>query len=155
MTFNKKYLLIIIFVLSVSYSFAQTRTIVSPPTPPGNIKLLPGYIHETKRGIDSRVGEINKKGGLTIRYDIGDMAGNYAESFYAREKQNVIWIKNQKINNQDTIIVLLKDGSIYATFTTLSANFMSNVKTNEDLTDFLLMIMTYGTPDKLNDKKSN
>src|SRR5438309_1303373 len=50
--------------------------------PPGNMKLLPGYVHEARRGIDSRVGVIYKKDGLSISYDIGRMAGVYAEEYF-------------------------------------------------------------------------
>lgn len=160
MNFNKKCLLIIFLGLSVSYSFAQTKTITLPSPnplpvslPPGNIKLLPGYTHERKQGIDSRVGEISKTEGITIRYDIGRMAGNYIDSVYPREKQNLVWIKNQKINNHDLTIILLKDGSIYATFTDVTANFISNVKNNEELTDFLLMILTYDSQEKAVEKR--
>jgi hypothetical protein len=154
MTFNKKYLLIIVLALSVSYSFAQTKTLVLTQTtlPPGNIKLLPGYIHERKQGIDTVVGTISKKDGLAISYDIGENARNCAEYIHSKEKQNLVWIKNQKVNNYEATIILLKNGNIYATHNEY-ANFISNVKTNEEIADFLLMVMTYGTQDKLNDKK--
>ncbi|HEX8735054.1 MAG TPA: hypothetical protein VF721_07025 [Pyrinomonadaceae bacterium] len=93
MKFSKT-LLAIIFALSASYAFAQTKTLILPkPTPvppPGNIKLLADYIHERKQGIDSAIGEISKKGGLVIRYDIGAMAGNYAMGIEGREKQNLL-----------------------------------------------------------------
>lgn len=133
-------LTITFFVLSVSYSFAQTSA-------PGNIKLLDGYTHERGRGIDSSVGNISKTGGIAIRYDIGRMAGNYA-SRYALDKKNVEWAKTQTVNNQTLEIVYLKDGNIYASFPATYANFMAPVKTNEELTDFLLMVTTYNPEPK-------
>jgi hypothetical protein len=151
MSFSRKWL-ILILILSASYSFAQTKTLVLPsPTPPpapGNIKLLPDYTHESKQGIDSAVGIISKKDGLTISYDIGRMAGNYVGSVYSREKPNLVWLKTQKINNQEVVILYLKNGNVYATFQDSNANFFATVKTDEELTDFLLMIMTYGSDDK-------
>jgi hypothetical protein len=142
-----KTLLAIIFALSASYSLAQSKTpAVSPnltPPAPGNIKLLPGYIHERKQGMDSIVGQISKKDGFVIYYDIGRMAANYAAAAYTDKKQNVLWVKNQKINNDDLMIVYLKDGTVYASFGGASANFIATVKTNEELTEFLLMVLTY------------
>jgi hypothetical protein len=156
MKFSKT-LLAIIFALSAAYSFAQTKTLILPrPTPippPGNIKLLPEYVHERKQGIDTDVGLISKKDGLSIRYDIGDLAGNYAIRAQEREKQNLLWYRWQEVNGQRLLITHLKDGTIYASFYETRANFISIVKTNEELVDFLMMIMTYGYKEKTNNKK--
>jgi hypothetical protein len=144
-----KCLLMTIFFLLVSSSFAQTKLKILPksmPPPPGNIKLLPGYVHKPERGIDSAVGKISKENGLVIFYDIGRMAGNYTLAALEK-KESIAWSKTQKVNNREMSIVYLKDGSIYANFSETSANFMSAVKTNEELADFLVMIMTYGSQD--------
>lgn len=150
-----KILLIAIFLLSISYSFSQTKTLILPkpaqPLPPGNIILLPGYSHRIGQGIDTAVGKISKENGLEIGYDIGGLAGNYALEAYANEKINLVWFKVQKTNNLQLLITYLKDGSIYATFPEQNANFVSKIKTNEDLADFLIMIMTY---DSINESKT-
>lgn len=135
-----KILYAIIFVFSFTGTFAQSKTI---QTPPGNIQLLPGYVHERRSGVDSEVGEIKKPGGLLIKYDIGRMAGNYVKSNYEPEKLNSLWLKSQKIKDQELTILYLKNGNIYATFTSKPANFFSNVKTNEELAEFLIIIFTY------------
>jgi hypothetical protein len=56
-------------------------------SPPGDIKLLPGYKHEQGQGMDARVGKIWKGGGFVIQYDIGKLAGNQAES---QDKDNLL-----------------------------------------------------------------
>jgi hypothetical protein len=139
-------LLAALFFFFVSGSFAQTKPLALPTptvnTTLGNMKLLPGYVQMRRRGRDSSVGNISKENGLEIRYDIGRMAGNYVSSFAEREKENVLWLKSHEVNGQKLSIVYLKDGKIYANFDDY-ANFFSTVKSNEELTDFLLMIMTY------------
>lgn len=154
---QKIVLLVSVVLLFVSCSFAQTKTLVLPrPTPtatvpaPGNIKLIPGYIHTRMQGIDTAVGKISKENGINISYDIGRLAGNYAMGAYSRDKQNVLWFKVQEVNGQKVMITYLKDGSIYATFNDF-ANFISGAKTNEELADFLIMIMTYGSEDEQKD----
>ena len=150
---------IAIFFLSVSYSFSQTKTLVLPkPTPkppPGNIKMLSGYVHKQGQGIDTRVGKIFKENGLKIEYDIGGLAGNYALGAYTNKKEKVIWFKIQETNGYEVLLAYLKDGSIYATFPEDDANFIADIKTNEDLADFLIMIMTYGSTNELKVKKKN
>lgn len=150
MTLNKK-LLILIFALSVSYSFAQTKTMNTPPQnpspapPPRNIKMLPGYVHTPGRGIDTAIGKISKENGLEIFYDIGPMAGAPAlGAIHTKEK--FLWIKELEVNGQPLTIAYRKDQAIYANFGYF-ANFMAVIKTDEELADFLIMIMTYGSRD--------
>ncbi len=146
---NKKLLLITVFILSVSFSFAQTKSLPALRTiaAPGNIKLLPDYIHERKRGIDSAIGSISKKDGLNIDYDIGAMAGNYAERRIVENKENIVWQKQEKINDDDLLVAYSKDGQIVASFNKASANFFAETKSEKDVEDFLEMIKTYN-PDK-------
>ncbi|MDQ2745635.1 MAG: hypothetical protein M3T96_00025 [Acidobacteriota bacterium] len=144
---TKKLLLIIFFVLSVSYSFPQTKSSVSsrpiPAPAPGNIKLLPEYIHERKRGVDSARGVISKKDGLVINYDIGRMAGNYANRKIVENKKNIVWQKQEKINDDDLLIAYFKDGKIVASFNKESANFFAETRSEKDVADFLEIIKTY------------
>jgi len=59
-----------------------TGCIAQVEAAPGNIRLLPGYVHRRAQGIDSMVGSISqkeRKNGLVIHYDIGRLAGVYAE----------------------------------------------------------------------------
>ena len=111
-----------------------TRAVVAPA--PGNIKLLPGYTHERGRGIDSAVGSINKKDGLNIRYDIGRMAVNYAERKIVENKENIVWQKQEKINDDDLMIAYFKDGEIVASYDKASENFFTETTSKKDIEDF-------------------
>jgi hypothetical protein len=156
MKLNKP-LLSLIFFFSVSCLFSQTKTLILPkptqPSPPGNIILLPGYSHTREQGYDTLVGKISKEKGLEIKYDIGHVAGNYALG-NSVDKKNLVWLKIQKTNNLQLLITYLKDGNIYATFPEEDANFYSMIKTNEDLADFLITIMTYGSANQTENKKT-
>ena len=112
--------------------------------PPGGIHLLPGYVHVSEQGIDTSVGTIAKEGGLHIRYDIGSLAGNYADPEKRRPDERVIWSKTQKLRDLTMILTLFKGGSLVATFRETCANFLgSNATTDEQIIDFVLMISTY------------
>ena len=110
--------------------------------PPGNIRLINGYTHVKKRGIDTSVGEIRKPGGMTIRYDIGVLAGRMAG--YDCGNGQCLWYKRQQINGKDIWIGLTKDGTMVATFPEIYVNFYAQIRSQEDIADFLLMIFTYG-----------
>lgn len=130
------------FVLSASAQDKGTRSSpkLSPP-PPGGIKLLAGYVHIKQQGIDTWVGRIKKEGGLDIRYDIGALAGEYV-NFCLRD-QSCAWYKEQQLKGGLVKIALTRDERIIATFPKTTANFITEVKSQEDIADFLLMILTY------------
>src|SRR5262249_19980330 len=111
--------------------------------PPGSIRLLPGYKHKGGMSEDSLRGKIWKEGGLTIEYDIGDMAG---EDGNEEHKPEYVWWREQSINNHPVRIAMTKERKLIVTFTTRShnpANFWATVKSEEDMTDLLLMALTY------------
>lgn len=143
------YALALLSALTLS-SAAQTNGVAAPskPTvpvsgpPPGDIRLLDGYRHIRKKGIDSRVGEISAPSGLTIRYDIGRMAGAYAPRVCA-EATACLWYKKQNNNGNEVVVGLTREGKIYATFPNDYANFYADTKSSEDVADFLLMVLTY------------
>ena len=148
-----KVLFIAIFFFAASYTFAQTKDTFcdSESLPP--IKLLPGYAHEVGRCTDTIDGTITKENGIKIYYDIGSPAGNYALFHYKKGKKDLVWSKVQKNNGLKVRITYLKDGSIYATFGKWT-NFISTVKTDEELADFMNMIMSYGADEESTNKKS-
>ena len=146
----KKIFLLTFFLIALAFSASaqNTKTLILPkptPTPsdppPGNIELFDGYTHIRRQGIDSSVGEISKPNGITIRYDIGRMAGLFAGRCMATNE--CLWYKGQKINGREVWLSLTKDGRIYATFPKEYANFWADTKSQEDIADFLIMILTY------------
>jgi hypothetical protein len=119
--------------------------------PPGNIKLLPGYVHEPKQGFDSIVGLIEKKGGLTIMYEIGRVAkpgalalgGDFSDRAKNLKEIQRQWYKEQTIAGQAVHIAMAKDGGLYVSFPESGVNFSVMIKTAEDVADALLMILSY------------
>ena len=152
----KKIILFIIlaFVSTVTIaaqdSSATQRTIILGPhiptrtprnPPPGNIRLLEGYTNNPRQGIDSIIGDISKSGGLLIRYDIGESSGFYTD--YCNIQNACQWSKKQIINNREVRIGLTAENRIIATFPQDYANFFADTNSPEDVSDFLLMILTY------------
>ena len=104
----KKIFLLIFFVVVQAFSASaqNTKTLilpkpaVAPPDPPpDNITLLDGYIHIKNQGYDTSVGEISKPHGMTIRYDIGPLAGQSARK--CGRKDLCHWYKAQQINGRE------------------------------------------------------
>ncbi|HKT52028.1 MAG TPA: hypothetical protein VJV96_17130 [Candidatus Angelobacter sp.] len=110
---------------------------------PGEIRLLPGYQHRALQGIDSRVGEIWKIGGLRIRYDIGAMAGDYTECKSCGWTKGELWRKEQIVNGQKMICVFTASKQLVISFPASHANFYATVTTPEQEADMLLMLFTF------------
>lgn len=152
--FSLLFLAINIIGLFLSVDAQKTTKTFTYPTPtpknlsqsvqaPGNIQLLPDYVHIRKQGIDTAVGEISKSGGLVIRYDIGFLAGNYSAMLRNQNKENISLFKVQNLNGLTLYLSRIKNGKTAATFSETCANFIVEAPSEEDYTDFLLMIMTY------------
>jgi hypothetical protein len=119
-----------------------------PDPPPGGIRLIKGYTHKTLQGIDTRVGRISKKGGVTINYDIGHLAGNYA----VMESKRAQWFRERRVAGEIVQIAFSKKGKVYITFPRANANFDANIKTPTEMADVLLMVLTFR--DKKKTKKN-
>jgi len=152
----KKIFFAVAFTITLTFpAISQnTKTLVlpKPDAPPGNIQLLENYAHVKKRGIDTSVGEISKSGGMTIHYDNGVLAGRMA-GYYCGTGQ-CLWYKQQKINGRDVWVGLTKGGTVVATFPEIYVNFYAQTKSQEDIADFLLMILTYGNNEPIPQNKS-
>jgi hypothetical protein len=112
--------------------------------PPGLINLLPGYHHRGEQGIDSRVGTIWKKNGLQIHYDIGELAGNYTGCRPLCDwTDGEVWRKKQLINGQQIICVFTNKKRLVISFPDAHANFYATIRTQQQLTDMLLMLFTF------------
>ena len=129
-----------IIILVTTLSATAQKAPSDPSPPPGAIRLPEDFRHERLQGIDTAVGRISKAGGLTIEYDIGGLAGNYAKGIEKNDRQ---WTIKQTINGQPVEIVKSKDGKVTATFTKVSANFWAKVTSEEDLAAFLAIVLTY------------
>ena len=112
---------------------------------PWGIKLLPGYKHEKLQGIDTIVGRVSKEGGLAFQYDVGRLAGNYVK---AQEKDKLLWHKEQVVDGRPVQIALTKDRMLYVTFPETPANFAGKAKSEEEIVDMLLIVLTYTPPAK-------
>jgi hypothetical protein len=130
-------------VLTVRYERSIVYAVLTPDDksfpPPGNMTLLPGYEHMPHYGIDTQVGVIKKIGGMTIDYDIGFLAGNFAVRYVGSAE----WVRTEQAGNDSVLIVLTKDKRIIATFEKAVANFHARVGSQSDIDDFLKMVLTY------------
>lgn len=111
--------------------------------PPGFIKLLPGYHHRSTQGIDSKTGYFAREGGLKIQYDIGELAGNYAECVECGWTQGEVWRKKQVINGREVVCVFTAKKRLIVSFPQAHANFYATVRSPDDVTDMLLMVFTF------------
>jgi hypothetical protein len=138
---TKKLFFFVLLFCSISFSALAQDKQPDASSPPGGIKLLDGYLHFPEKGIDTSVGRITKKGGLNITYDIGRLAGEYVNNCV--RNKSCAWYKLQQLKDGLVKIALTKDGTIIATFPRTTANFVAEVKSQEDIADFLIMILTY------------
>jgi len=137
---------IALFLVSALYLVGQTPANrgAAPEEAPGGIVLLPGYQHERLQGIDSRVGRISNSRGFEIRYDIGTMAGNYAQN-----PQGRVWLKEQVVGANRVQIKMADNRMMTVTFSAITpgavlpANFYATVKNDEDVVEMLLMALSY------------
>jgi hypothetical protein len=119
--------------------------------PPGNVQLLAGYVHEPLQGIDSIVGKISKKGGLTIQYEIGRvpkpgglaLGGDFSNAAQRLPEKDRRWLKQQVVAGEPVDIAYGKNDVLIVSFPKSGVNFTSTVKTQEELADVLLMVLTY------------
>jgi hypothetical protein len=145
-----------LLLTGVAILFLMTQSAFSDDPRIGSIKLLPGYKHEKLQGFDSIVGTIAKpKGkGLTILYDIGAIpkgairfGGSFTDRAKLAPKNQLRWYKEQTIKGDPVHIAYLKDDSLLVAFPKSipgkGINFYTEVKTLEEMTDALLMLMTF------------
>ena len=144
------------FIVLLTISSPSQTTIPSTPKPtpeeksepaPGGIVLLKDYVHTKKRGIDTSVGEIKGTTGIVIRYDNGPLAGNLAwrmnNQLPRLNNVGVLWYQEQVTNGLHIYLLRGEDNSIYASFPETCANFFAFNVNEQQLADFLLMMMTY------------
>jgi hypothetical protein len=119
--------------------------------PPGKMELLPGYKHEPLQGIDSIVGKVSNPMGLSIQYEIGrvrkpgefGLGGDFTDQAKAVPEADRRWYREHRIGGQSVHIALSKENSLSVSYPDTGVNFHVTVKSSEDLTDALLMILSY------------
>ena len=137
-----------IVVLVIGSLSVALRAANADDPPPGSITLLDGYKHQKLQGIDTRVGKIWKDGGITIQYDIGLLAGNYAQQQRKYQADQLLWDKQQTWHGQPVELAMTKDRQLYVSFPERHANFYGKVQEEQDLVDALLMVLTYVPAEK-------
>jgi hypothetical protein len=115
-------------------------------TPPGSIRLLPGYSHQREMGIDSLAGRISKPGGPTIRYDMRKYGTTGAHDLIQSGK--AIWSKSQVIDGTSVTMAMRDDQTLVLTVGKTSDSnesesfVVESVRTPEDVADVLLMLLS-------------
>ena len=108
---------------------------------PSGIQLLEGYQHRSWQGVDTTGGVIWKDGGPRIDYKIGHDAPFAARDYQQTHKS--IWRTTVKVRDTSLDFVLDADQDILVA-TIGFANFTARgVKSRRDLSEVMLMIMTY------------
>jgi hypothetical protein len=117
---------------------AGPASVPSTP-PPGGIELLPGWSHRAEQGFDTAVGTIWRADGLEINYDIGFLAGQDA----ADTTYPFVWTRKQIVHGYPVQITMRDRRYLQVLFPDMAANFSAHVPTEQDLTDVLLIVLSY------------
>ncbi len=129
--------------------YGQHSSAADPP--PGDLKLLDSYTHKKLQGFDSLPGVISKPGGLQIYYEIGAIpkpgAPQFGSQFTDKAKNTPAkqrqWYKEQIIAGQPVHLAYTNTGVLIASFPKSGINFRVDVKSDEDLAEALLTILSY------------
>ena len=116
------------------------------------VELLADYELQPLQGIDSIVGKIVKKDGLTIQYDIGSVPKpgaiqfggqfvNQAEKYPATE---TLWKKKQTLAGNDVHIAYTKSNLLIVSqsFQTVGVTFSAEAKNPEEIAEVLLTVLS-------------
>jgi hypothetical protein len=98
------------------------------------VELPKGFVHRIRRGIDSRCGwVVSGDGKLWISYDIGHLAGVYAESV---KEGDIVTSNTEKANGLTALIVVAADGWKRVTISFPKggpANFIAGVQSDDQI----------------------
>lgn len=129
----------------------QPMVIPGDAPAPGGMKLLPGYVHERLQGIDSIVGRIVKKEGLSISYEIGHVpkpggpvfGGSFSDYPKNTPADQRLWYKEQTIAGREIHTALTKTKTLMVSFPASGINFSTAIKSEEDVAEALLLILSF------------
>ena len=93
----RKFLPLVIIAILFALVFIPLKS--SADSPPGSIRLLTNYKHKFDEfeSTDTRIGKIWKDDGITIYYDIDELAGEWANP---KKQAEYLWYKEQVIGKQ-------------------------------------------------------
>jgi hypothetical protein len=122
------------------YGIARDPESTSPSAPvqrqtPGGIIVPPAYKLITRTGIDTQGGDISKAGGPNIMYEVGGLRGLIIPE---ANRSDVLWKKTLVIRGS-TVEVFMRQGGELRVGVRLGNFIATNVKTNEDVADVLLV----------------
>lgn len=111
----------------------------------GTLDLPDGFVEKPTKGIDSKVGTIvSEKEKLEIHYDIGRLAGLYADP--KARKDRWVWFKEGKANDHTYYYAVSKRvaASFYVTFPDVGpTNFYADVKTEQEINRVLEIVTKF------------
>jgi hypothetical protein len=130
--------------LQLHRSEAKPLDVQAVNAAPGGITLLPGYHAVQRPGPDTSEGRIARAKGLTIDYNLTCETGSYVD--IARRDVKLLWSREQQVDGQPVQIAMTTNKILYVSYPRTRANFWTKVKSDQDLTDALLMLLTYRGP---------
>ena len=106
------------------------------------IQLLPEYKFQVGSTIEGgRHGKIWRQGGPSIAFDIDMYTPSAVDSV---EKSQIAWREEQSRNPGRVICIYTKSQDLLITFVTpMPANFRSKIRSQRDLAEVLLMVLTF------------
>jgi len=112
---------------------------------PSPVRLLQGFSHVPERGIDSMVGVISRANPeLAIRYDIGTLAGSYADP---KRRNSYLWFAEQEIGGMKVFCAIRQEGArkrLMITFPEpVPVNFHAYIESHDDVSEVLLTALAY------------
>lgn len=110
------------------------------------VQLLPGFKWTFIPGIDSGGGMISNKDGLNI--EVGLCCGFAIEADEV-SKNRVLWHDEQIVNGERVLLVFTKSKELIISFpisTARAINFRAKIRSQKELAEMLLMVLTYQPP---------
>ncbi len=148
---------------ALTLGMATPAASAQTPLPGGfEIRLLPGFAYQPRRGIDSIVGVIAKKDGLQIQFDMGGVVlpgaprfgGSYVNQALAVPEKDRLWAKEQEVGGQKFHVTYGKEHQLIVSTATakMGVSFYVVAKTPEEVADVLLMVLTLAEQKPKKDK---
>ncbi len=139
---KKLWILTVAFLLSAvsANTTAQNQARHKCESPKSMLQLLAGYKVDVGWGIDSWGAKISKDGGVTIEFFQGLHVGVEADSI---DQKDVAWREEQVVNGQRLICVYTNSNDLIVSNRMQAVNFRGHIRNQQDLTEMLLMVLTY------------